>query len=80
MRLFVVCIESQNQKYWFEDRNFMKKGRFDLILRFRRTIHAAIISKQHYEHVKHVRTNLLAILGRIHYFRFILTQLFKIGS
>ena len=36
---FVECPESQDVKYWFNDRNIVAKGCFDLILRFRRCPH-----------------------------------------
>ena len=39
-----------------------EKGRFDLILSLRRTINTSIRSKQQYNHAKHVKTNVLAIL------------------
>ena len=54
MRLFVVCIQRQDQNYGFDDSNFVDKGRFDLKKRFGRTIYARIISKQRYKHATHV--------------------------
>ena len=40
---FVVSIANQDQNYWFNDRNFVPRGCFDQILRFRRTAGPAIL-------------------------------------
>ena len=73
MRPFVVFIESQDQKYWFDDRNVVEKGRISKGL-FILPLYQNNIAKQH---AKHVKTYLLEIPGLIHYFRFILTQLLQ---
>ena len=77
MRLFVVCIESEDQNYKFNDISFRAKVWFEFILRSRRITVAAFKINNVLILKKHLITNLRAILSKIYYFKFILVQFFE---